>query len=97
MQSIESYNGHIRTLSDFKTSNLRIEAQRAGTLDSRHAKPTAGGQNFRAVQCLLQQRSGAHLCKHVEAVVTRRTIGSERNRNSLFEQLRDRRDAGAEF
>jgi hypothetical protein len=97
VQSIKPDRRHIRSLPDLKTSDFRIEPQRFCTINSRHPKSASCRQHFRSMQSLLKEGCGAHLCEHVETVVTCRAIRSEGNGNSLLQQLHDRRDSGTEF
>src|ERR1051326_3692667 len=49
------------------------------------------------MQRLLKQRSRAHFREHIEAVVTRRTISTERHRDPFIQQFRDGRYTRTEF
>src|SRR5436309_13354792 len=85
---VEQYQ--ISALACFNAADLVIETQRSSAVDCRHSQHSKRGQRLRAVQRFLDQRSSAHLGEHIQAVVARRAIRPERNRNPSLEHLKYR-------
>src|SRR5678815_837418 len=97
MQAIEPYDCDVGAFADFQSSDFVLQSQSLSTFNCGDAQGQPCVNDLRPVHSLLQKRHGAHLCEHIEPVVTGRSICTKRNRNSQVEHFGDLGNPGTEF
>ena len=80
-------------LPGFQTSGFTVAAESHCPAPRRKLEDGTGSHRRRAVQRLLYEGRKAHFLKHVERVVARRSVGTERNRDPPREELGNPRDS----